>query len=90
MIFLEPDQIPSVRELSRYSDVTWIQICKTRGVLFPRMFRLSFYLITVRIRHECWASWGGGGGSVVKNPPASAGDVGLNSDPGRSHMPQSN
>ena len=62
MIFLEPDQIPSVRELSRYSDVAWTQICKTRGVLFPRMFRLSFYLITVRIRHECRASRGGGGG----------------------------
>ena len=30
------------------------------------------------------------GGSVVKNPPASAGDVGLIPVPGRSHMPWSN
>ena len=26
------------------------------------------------------------GGPVDKNPPANAGDLGLNSDPGRSHM----
>ena len=30
------------------------------------------------------------GGSVVKNLPARAGDLGLNPDPGRPHMPQSN
>ena len=30
------------------------------------------------------------GGSVVKNPAASAGDTGSNPDPGSSHMPQSN
>ena len=30
------------------------------------------------------------GGSVVKNPPASAGDMGSILDPGRSHMLQSN
>ena len=30
------------------------------------------------------------GGSLVKNPPASAGDIGSISDPGRSHMPRSN
>ena len=30
------------------------------------------------------------GGSMVKNPPATAGDVGLIPDPGRYHMPQSN
>ena len=30
------------------------------------------------------------GGSVVKNPPASAGDTGSIPDLGRSHMPQSN
>ena len=29
------------------------------------------------------------GGAVVKNPPASSGDTGLSSGPGRSHMPQS-
>ena len=30
------------------------------------------------------------GGSVVKNPPANAGDTGLIPGPERSHMPQSN
>jgi len=30
------------------------------------------------------------GGSVVKNPPANAGDTGLIPEPGRSHMPWSN
>ena len=30
------------------------------------------------------------GDSVVKNPPANAGDVGSSPGPGRSHMPQSN
>ena len=30
------------------------------------------------------------GGTVVKNPPASAGDTGLSPGPGRSHMPRSN
>ena len=29
------------------------------------------------------------GGSLVKNPPAKAGDMGLIPDPGRSHIPQS-
>ena len=28
-------------------------------------------------------------GTVVKNPPANAGDMGSIPDPGRSHMPQS-
>ena len=30
------------------------------------------------------------GGTVVKNPPASAGDMGSSPSPGRSHMPRSN
>ena len=34
--------------------------------------------------------WGFPGGSVVKNPPANAGDLGSILDLGRFHMPQSN
>ena len=34
--------------------------------------------------------WDFPGGAMVKNPPASAGDVGSISGLGRSHMPQSN
>ena len=30
------------------------------------------------------------GGTVIKNPPANAGDTGLSPSPGRSHMPRSN
>ena len=30
------------------------------------------------------------GGTVVKNPPANAGDTGSSPGPGRYHMPQSN
>ena len=30
------------------------------------------------------------GGTVVKNPPANAGDIGSSPGPGRSHMLQSN
>ena len=30
------------------------------------------------------------GGTVVKNPPANAGDMGSSPGPGRSHMPRSN
>jgi len=35
-------------------------------------------------------SWGFSGGSVVKNPPANAGDSGSTPDPGRSHALQRN
>ena len=34
--------------------------------------------------------WGFPGSTVVKNPPANAGDTGLSPGPGRSHMLQSN
>ena len=36
------------------------------------------------------AAGGFPGGTVVKNPPANAGDTGLIPGPGRSHMPWSN
>ena len=35
-------------------------------------------------------TWDFPGGTVVKNPPANAGDTGLSPGLGRSHMPQSN
>ena len=34
--------------------------------------------------------WDFPGGTVVKNPPANAGDTGSSPGPGRSHMPRSN
>ena len=36
------------------------------------------------------SGWDFPGGTVVKNPPANAGDTGSIPGPGRSHMPQSN
>ena len=35
-------------------------------------------------------TWNFSGGTVVKNPPANAGDTGSSPGPGKSHMPQSN
>ena len=35
-------------------------------------------------------TWDFPGGTVVKNPPANAGDTGSSPGPGRAHMPQSN
>ena len=46
------------------------------------------HLITTLVLQE-WPL-GFPGDSVLKNPPANAGDTGLIPDPGRSHMPQSN
>ena len=42
------------------------------------------------ILNKILANQGFPGGTVVKNPPANAGDVGSSPDPGRSHMPWSN
>ena len=44
----------------------------------------------LRIHLPMQAFEGFPGGSVVKNPPATAGDTGSISDPGRSHIPRSN
>ena len=43
----------------------------------------SYYL-------RVWALGNFPGGSVEKNLPANAGDMGIIPDPGRSHMPQRN
>ena len=45
-------------------------------------FPLTFYIKV--------DSSGFSGSTVVKNPPANAGDTGSSPGPGRSHMPQSN
>ena len=48
---------------------------------------LPFLAIDNVVKNE---SLGFPGGSVVKNPPANAGDTGSSLDPGRSHMLRSN
>ena len=50
---------------------------------------LNFILINIKgkIKSKVWDFPGGPG---VKNPPASAGDMGLILGPGRLHMPLSN
>ena len=37
-----------------------------------------------------WINWDFPGGTVVKNPPANAGDMGLTSGPGGPQRPQGN
>ena len=44
-----------------------------------------YYIVTAIKMNEL----GFPGGAVVKNPPASAGDMGSSPGPGRSHMPRS-
>ena len=44
----------------------------------------------IRMGKLRWNQEGFPGGTVVKNPPANAGDTGSSPGPGRSHMPQSN
>ena len=49
-------------------------------------------LVDIGTRNVCLRRHLGGfpGGTVVKNPPANAGDTGSSPGPGRSHMPRSN
>ena len=42
------------------------------------------------IWHQNHLDWDFPGGTVIKNPPANAGDTGSSPGPGRSHMPWSN
>ena len=63
------------------------------------------FLCTLRFENQCYTllekaflysmshlklCWGFPGGAVVRNPPASAGDMGWSPGLGRSHMPRSN
>ena len=48
------------------------------------------HILSVCLTFKDTAVLGFPGGTVVKNPPANAGDTGLSPAPGRSHMPRSN
>ena len=51
----------------------------------------SYHLLWVSLKAPSGGFPGGfPGGTVVKNPPANAGDMGSSPGPGRSHMPRSN
>ena len=55
--------------------------------LFKRILNFTYkekLLVSASLKHHLW---GFPGGTVVKNPPASAGDLGLIPSPGRSHVP---
>ena len=55
------------------------------------LVKKAFIKITIQIhKHLKTIFWGFPGGTVVKNPPANAGDTGSSPGPGRSHMPRSN
>ena len=58
--------------------------------LFKHILNFTYknkLLVSFCLKHQLW---GFPGGSVVKNPPANAGDVGLIPGLGRSHMAWSN
>ena len=55
--------------------------------IFSLSFRLYYELI---INCKNRVPWGFPGGSVVKNLPANAGDMGSSPGPGKSHMSRSN
>ena len=65
------------------------------GTIFSKL-TTSIYVNYITFREvmgpETDQEWEAGlpGGSLVKNPPANAGDTGSIPDPGRSQMPQSN
>ena len=46
--------------------------------------------ITISLSFKFVVNWDFPGGTVDKNPPANAGDVGSSPGPGRSYMPRSN
>ena len=52
--------------------------------------RCSTLSIIREMKTETTMRWDFPGGSVVKNPPANAGNMGLSPGLGRSHVPQSN
>ena len=59
--------------------VTCQVLNKQENLLFPEVLEVK-----LEIRTQ-----GFPGGTVVKNPPANAGDTGSSPGPGRSHMPRS-
>ena len=54
-------------------------------------FNSSFFcIVKLLLPAKKKVCWDFPGGTVVKNPPANAGDKGSIPGPGRSHMPRSN
>ena len=62
---------------------------KKNRVKCINIFPLEFSKLCLTVKAK-FITPGFPGGTVVKNPPANAGDMGLSPGPGRSHMPQSN
>ena len=54
---------------------------------FPETANASIFYVPFQKYKSKWMDFPGG--TVVKNPPANAGDTGTSPGPGRSHMPQS-
>ena len=58
--------------------------------LYTIHYILFWFFLSLTIYLKYFPCQGFPGGAVVKNPPASEGDMGSSSGLGRSHMPQSN
>ena len=63
---------------------------KTRLPTLTTIIQDSLEVLATTIREEKEIRGGFPGGAVVENLPANAGDTGLSTGLGRSHMPQSN
>ena len=68
----------------------WIQYIIFKNYVLYKIKKFRIYPETVCLYLKRIKGEGFPGGTVVKNPPASAGDTGSSPGPGRSHMPRSN
>ena len=70
----------------------WISSCPEGMIQIPPVTFLFLEVSGLEVRIFLYLKYLGDfpGGTVVKNPPANAGDAGSSPGPGRSHMPWSN
>ena len=87
-----------------YQEILNIKMCNIKSLKNPWLntfihYKKAFMKLCTKHRFQLWKydsqsqeslGWGFPGGSVVKNPPANAGDTGLIPGPGRFHKLWSN